>query len=69
MGMSLLYGFPYISKGYRISVEPHTIPIILPLTQVALTGNLSQPNINTTNLILTSVRFYMILLPKQKTSS
>ena len=38
MGVLILYGFPNISMTYKMSVEPFTTPIILPLTQVALTG-------------------------------
>ena len=35
----ILYGLPSLSPSFSLSMKPHTTPIILPLTQVALTGS------------------------------
>ena len=37
-GVVLLYCLPTVSTYYITAVEPWTTPVILPLTQVAMTG-------------------------------
>eukprot|EP00092_Neocalanus_flemingeri_P024640 GFUD01026725.1.p1 GENE.GFUD01026725.1~~GFUD01026725.1.p1 ORF type:complete len:407 (+),score=101.90 GFUD01026725.1:197-1417(+) len=38
-GVIFLYALPNMSNYYIIMIEPHTTPLILPLTQVAMTGS------------------------------
>ena len=38
-GVLILYGLPSLSPSFSLSMKAHTTPIILPLTQVALTGS------------------------------
>ena len=36
----MLYSLPYLSSDYRLEVKPRITPVLLPVTQVALTGSL-----------------------------
>jgi len=38
-GMVAMYGLPIICPPYDLHVKPHLIPLVLPLSQVALTGS------------------------------
>ena len=38
--MLMLYSLPYLSSDYRLEVKPRITPVLLPVTQVALTGSL-----------------------------
>ena len=33
-----LYGIPAVWETFRVRVTPHILPVLIPLTQVALTG-------------------------------
>ena len=37
-GVTWLYALPQLSKVYNMWLGPYTFPIVLPLTQVAMTG-------------------------------
>jgi len=60
MGVLILYGFPNISMTYKMSVEPFTTPIILPLTQVALTGSVYSV------VVVATERYFNICKPFHK---
>lgn len=60
MGVLILYGFPNISMMYKMFVEPHTTPIILPLTQVALTGSVYSV------VVVATERYFSICKPFHK---
>ena len=34
-----IFTFPLLSESYRHQVLPHLLPLVLPLTQIALTGS------------------------------
>ena len=38
IGCVFLYGIPAVCETFRQSVTPHILPVVIPLTQVALTG-------------------------------
>jgi len=56
----ILYGFPAISITYTRSVKPYTTPIILPLTQVALTGSVYSV------VVVATERYFNICKPFHK---
>ena len=39
LGILMLYGLPSLSQQYRETVRPRVLPVLLPLTQTALTGS------------------------------
>ena len=38
-GVALLYSLPHLWSWYIREVEPYTTPVILPITQIAMTGS------------------------------
>ena len=60
-GVLFLYGLPSLSPSYSHAIKPHTTPIILPLTQVALTGSVYSV------LMVAAERYFNICKPFRQT--